>query len=104
MYAPGKMDWYLLQRLRYNLRRRSQRPYQLPEGVTCDILRRQLGLLSLWELSTQWQPAHASGDSFRKADAGNPHGRLDERAARRAFRHRGSLYTTQKPPGFRPRL
>ena len=65
-----QMDWYVLQRLRYNLRRRSQRPYKLPEGVTSDIFCRQLGLLSLRELSPQWQPAHASGDSFRRAGCG----------------------------------
>jgi RNA-directed DNA polymerase len=65
-----QMDWYVLQRLRYNLRRRSQRPYRLPEGVTSDIFCRQLGLLSLRELSPQWQPASASGDSFRRAGCG----------------------------------
>lgn len=68
--AFRKMDWYLLQRLRQNLRRRSQRPYCLPEGVSPDAFFRQLGLLSLRELSPQWQPAHASGDSFRRAGCG----------------------------------
>jgi RNA-directed DNA polymerase len=65
-----QMDWYLLQRLRYNLRRRSQRPYRLPAGVASDTFFRQLGLLSLRELSPQWQPARASGDSFRRAGCG----------------------------------
>ncbi len=65
-----QLDWYVLPRLRYNMRRRSQRPYQLPEGVTSDVFCRQLGLLSLPELSPQWQPAPASGDSFRRAGCG----------------------------------
>lgn len=64
------MDWYVLQRLRQNLRRRSQRPYQLPEGVDCDTFFRQQGLLSLRPLSPQWQPANASGDCFRRAGCG----------------------------------
>ena len=68
--AFRKMDWYLLQRLRQNLRRRSQRPYRLPEGVATDAFFRQLGLLSLRELSPQWIPAHACGDSFRRAGCG----------------------------------
>jgi RNA-directed DNA polymerase len=68
--AFRKMDWHLLQRLRQNLRRRSQRPYKLPEGVDCDTFFRQLGLFSLRERSPQWIPAHACGDSFRRAGCG----------------------------------
>lgn len=70
--APAfrQMDWYLLQRLRQNLRRRSQRPYRLPEGLGPDAFFRELGLLSLRELSPQWCPAHACGDSFRRAGCG----------------------------------
>ena len=64
------MDWYLLQRLRRNLRRRSQRGYKLPEGTTSDAYIRQMGLISLRRLSPQWQPAHACGDSFRRAGCG----------------------------------
>jgi RNA-directed DNA polymerase len=64
------MDWYLLTRLRQNLRRRSQRPYVLPEGMDCNTYFRQQGLLSLRPLSPQWQPAHASGDCFRRAGCG----------------------------------
>jgi hypothetical protein len=64
--AFRKMDWYVLQRLRRNLRRRSQRPYRLPDGLGIDAFLRQLGLLSLRELSPQWQPA----DSFRRAGCG----------------------------------
>ena len=90
-----QMDWYVLQRLRYNMRRRSQRPYRLPEGVTSDIFCRQLGLLSLRELSLlsgsrRMPPATLSGEPH----AGNPHVRFDEGAARRALQHRGSLYST----------
>lgn len=68
--AFRKMDWYLLQRLRWNLRRRSQRPYRLPDGVASDAFFRQLGLLSLRPLSPQWLPAQACGDSFRRAGCG----------------------------------
>jgi RNA-directed DNA polymerase len=64
------MNWYLLTRLRQNLRRRSQRPYKLPEGMTSDAFFRQHGLLSLRQLSPQWQPVHACGDGFRRAGCG----------------------------------
>jgi len=64
------MDWYLLRRLRWNLRRRSQRAYKLPEGVSYEAFFRGHGLLCLRELSPQWQPAHASGDCFRRAGCG----------------------------------
>ena len=49
------MDWYLLQRLRYNLRRRRQ----------------------------QWQPAHVSGDFFRRAGCGKSARMIRCAAARR---------------------
>jgi hypothetical protein len=39
-------------------------------GFEGEAFCRQLGLLSLRELSPQWQPAHASGDSFRRAGCG----------------------------------
>jgi RNA-directed DNA polymerase len=64
------MDWYLLQRMRRNLQRRSQRHFRLPEGVNSDAFVRQRGLLSLRRLSPQWKPAHACGDNFRRAGCG----------------------------------
>ncbi len=43
---------------------------QLPAGIASDAFFGQLGLLSLRELSPQWLPAHACGDSFRRAGCG----------------------------------
>jgi RNA-directed DNA polymerase len=68
--ALRTMDWYLLTRMRRNLRRRSQRAFRLPEGVDCDAYLRQQGLISLRRLSPQWRPAHACGDGFRRAGCG----------------------------------
>jgi RNA-directed DNA polymerase len=64
------MDWYLLNRLTQNLKRRSQRHFRLPEGVGSHAFLWQQGLISLRRLSPQWKPAHACGDSFRRAGCG----------------------------------
>jgi RNA-directed DNA polymerase len=68
--AFRRMDWYLLNRMRRNLRRRSQRSFRLPEGMNSDAFCRQQGLLSLRPFSPQWRPEHACGDSFRRAGYG----------------------------------
>ena len=68
--AFNSIDWYLRQRLRRNLHRRSQRGFRLPEGVTTDAFFEQRDLVTLRRLSPQWLPAHASGDTFRRAGCG----------------------------------
>jgi RNA-directed DNA polymerase len=64
------MDWYVRQRMRQHLRRRSQRPYSLPAGLSVDEFLHHQGLVSLRSLSPSWQPAHAIGDRFRRAGCG----------------------------------
>jgi RNA-directed DNA polymerase len=41
------MDWYLLNRLTQNLKRRSQRHFRLPEGMGSHTFLKQQGLISL---------------------------------------------------------
>ena len=50
-----QMNWYLLRRLSYNSRRRNQRPTSCWRASTLMSFS-PLGLLSLRELSPQWQP------------------------------------------------
>jgi len=90
------MDWYVLQRLRRNLHRRSQRLYKLPEGVASDAFLRQLGLLSLRDSLPSGSPRMPQATPSGEPDAGNPHVRFDEGAAGRALR-RWSLYSAQLP-------
>jgi len=45
--AYGNLNYYVQQRLRIHLRRRSQRPYRAPQGVSLYAHLRQLGLQSL---------------------------------------------------------
>jgi RNA-directed DNA polymerase len=45
--AYRNLNYYVQQRLRIHLRRRSQRPYRVPKGVSLSAHLRQLGLRSL---------------------------------------------------------
>ena len=45
--AYGNLNHYVQQRLRIHLRRRSQRPYRAPKGISLYAHLRQLGLRSL---------------------------------------------------------
>jgi RNA-directed DNA polymerase len=45
--AFGEINWYLRYRLEQHLRRRSQRPFRLPEGVSYHQQIQRLGLVSL---------------------------------------------------------
>jgi RNA-directed DNA polymerase len=45
--AYGNLNWYVQERLRLHLRRRSQRPYRAPKGISLYAHLRQLGLRSL---------------------------------------------------------
>jgi RNA-directed DNA polymerase len=46
-HAYGTLNYYVQQRLRLHLRRRSQRPYRAPKGISLYAHLRQLGLQSL---------------------------------------------------------
>jgi RNA-directed DNA polymerase len=56
--AWWNIDWFVLGRLQAHLRRRSQRPYRPPSGVSWTEHVRQLGLVPLHELPGR-RPAHA---------------------------------------------
>lgn len=58
-----KLDAYVQECLIRLLRRRSQRPFRLPKGMTYYRLLADLGLVSLVRLAPL--PAHAPGESFR---------------------------------------
>ena len=57
--AYRQLDWYVRSRLKQHLRRRSQRPFHLPEGKTLYEHLHDLGLMLLAEKGTAQLPAHA---------------------------------------------
>lgn len=61
--AYGKINWYVRFRLVRHLRRRSQRPFRKPKGLSYFAYLEQLGLILLTSPAVGQLPANASGES-----------------------------------------
>lgn len=61
--AYGKINWYVRFRLVRHLRRRSQRPFRKPKGLSYFAFLEQLGLILLEPSAVGQLPANASGES-----------------------------------------
>ena len=65
--AYRQIDWYVRGRLEQHLRRRSQRPFRPPGGISVSQHVSKLGLGRLAAKSSAQLPAHACGESFQES-------------------------------------
>jgi len=103
--AFREINWYVRDRLKQHLRRRSQRFFRPPEGVSYYEHLNKLRLASPVTVTAQL-PANACDEGlFGEPDAGNPHVRFDE-GERSARRYRPLCCSTKRlfdPAGLWPR-